>query len=57
MLRTKTNFLVLAFILSISVGACNNESEKKTEEITVKKDTVVNTIDTTAVARPRQPGD
>ena len=55
MLKTKTNFLVLAFMLAISVSACDSASEKKVEETTVKKDTVVNTIDTTAVPRPREP--
>lgn len=55
MLRTKTNLLLLAISLLISIAACDS-AEKKTEETKVVKDTVANTIDTTAVARPRLPG-
>lgn len=55
MLKTKTNLLLLAISFSVFIAACNS-AEKKTEEIKVVKDTVANTIDTTAVPRPRLPG-
>ncbi len=61
MLNTKRNFLILGmlvFSLSVSVAACETKSEKKTEETkVVVKDTTKKKLDTTAVARPRQPGE
>ncbi len=60
MQNTKRNFspvVVLAFAIVLSVTACESKDDKKVEEKTVVvKDTIKSTIDTTAVARPRQPG-
>lgn len=61
MLNTKRKFslgVVLAFAIVLSVAACESKNDKKVEEKTVVvKDTIKSTIDTTAVARPRQPGE
>jgi predicted small secreted protein len=60
MQNTKRNFslgVVLAFAIVLLVTACESKNDKKVEEKTVVvKDTIKSTIDTTAVARPRQPG-
>ncbi len=57
----KRNFsigVMLALTVLLSVAACESKNDKKVEEKTVVvKDTIKSTIDTTAVARPRKPGD
>lgn len=62
MLQTKTKavfFTMLALPLIFSVAACEDKNDKKTDATTVvvKKDTTAKKLDTTAVARPRQPGE
>lgn len=62
MLKTKTKavfFSMLTLLLILSVAACEDKNDKKTDETTVivKKDTMAKKLDTTAVARPRLPGE
>lgn len=61
MLQTKTKvvFFSMLPLLILSVAACEDKKDKKTDETTVivKKDTTAKTLDTTAVGRPRQPGE
>ncbi|MFN0083254.1 MAG: hypothetical protein ACKVOM_12125 [Ferruginibacter sp.] len=60
MLFTKRKFSIftlLALAVLLSAVGCESKNDKKVEEKTVVvKDTIKSTIDTTAVARPRQPG-
>ncbi len=49
---------VFAFCLLLSIAACESKTEKKAETAPVEaKDTLSKPLDTTAVPRPRQPGD
>ena len=60
MLYTKGIFSfvkIIAFFMLLSIAACETKTETKVETTPViVKDTVVSTIDTTAVPRPKQPG-
>lgn len=59
MLYTKRIFSIvkmLAFLMVFSVSACETKTEKKVETSPVIVKDTVRTFDTTATARPRQPG-
>ena len=60
MLNTKRKISILkmlAFFMLVSFAACESKNETKVETTPVVKDTVKKVFDTTAKARPRQPGD